>query len=79
MAARHRHHLPSDRDADKHRRRGAASIAAVLAFSVIGITLRAIAALIPGAAFDLAALIATAIFVLVALTLGYFLAGALWR
>jgi hypothetical protein len=46
---------------------------------VIGITLRAIAALIPGAAFDLAALIATAIFVLVALTLGYFLAGALWR
>jgi hypothetical protein len=66
-------------DAGKRRRRGAASLAAVLAFSVIGLTLRAIAALIPGAAFDLAGLIATAIFVLAALALGYFLAGASWR
>lgn len=74
MAARH--HLPSVRDADKRRRRGAASLAAVLAFSAIGLTLRAIAALIPGAAFDLARLVATALFVLAALALGYFLAGA---
>ena len=74
MAARH--HLPSVPDADKRRRRAAASLAAVLAFSVIGLTLRAIAALIPGAAFDLARLVATALFVLAVLALGYFLAGA---
>jgi hypothetical protein len=66
-------------DAGKRRRRGTASLAAVLAFSAIGLTLRAIAALIPGAAFDLAGLIATALFVLAALALGYFLAGASWR
>jgi hypothetical protein len=66
-------------DAGNRRRRGTASLAAVLAFSVLGLTLRAIAALVPGAAFGLAGLIATALFVLVALALGYFLAGASWR
>jgi hypothetical protein len=66
-------------DAGNRRRRGTASLAAVLAFSVIGLTLRAVAALVPGAAFDLAGLIATALVVLAALALGYFLAGASWR
>jgi hypothetical protein len=61
------------------RRRGAASLAAVLAFSAIGLALRAIAALVPGAASGVADVIATAIFVLAALALGYCLAGAARR
>ncbi|HKT20360.1 MAG TPA: hypothetical protein VJR47_20060 [Stellaceae bacterium] len=51
------------------------SFAAVLAVAAIGLTMRVIAALIPGAAFDLASVIATAIFVVATLALGYFLAG----